>query len=254
MPQVAANADDYAVPRVGIFFPGVVPSLDGQCVSLVKWFMQEMSGVPNPQAARGDARYMGQTLVDQGHAIEVPYAQRRRGDIICYVYGQYGHIAVQLGGGNVFEQNVNMPGTSSRLVDGSYVYSARIASENESWRASKNPHIYRLKTYKETGGDDMDNLTEQQYDALARRVLSLGMFLTVEGSAPDRQPTTKEVVDAINGLKADPVGYIDYLLRTTPYGMAWNKVKHYNLDVAAAGGDSVSPYSGAQLFVKNKEN
>lgn len=255
MAQVAANADDYAVPRVGIFFPGVTPDLDGQCVSLVKWFMQEMSEVPNPQAARGDARYVGQTLVAQGLAVEVPYEQRRRGDIICYEYGKYGHIAVQLGGGNVFEENVNMPGTSSQLVDGAYVYSARVGSEAESWRATKNPHIYRLTSYKETGGSDMDNMTEQQYDALARRVLSLGMFLTVEGSAPDRQPTAQEVTDVINGLKSDPVAQLDYLLRTTPYGMAWNKVKHYNLDVAAAaaGAGNVTPYSGAQLFVKNKQ-
>lgn len=147
----APNADAWAAPRVGWFFPGVVPALDGQCVSLSKWFLQDMTLVPNPQAARGDARYMGQTLVKQGYAIEVPYSERRRGDMICYEYGLYGHIAQQLSGGRVFEQNVNMPGTTRKLVDGAFVYSARIGSETEAWRQGKNPHVYRIKTYIEEG-------------------------------------------------------------------------------------------------------
>lgn len=148
---VAANADLYADPRQNIFFSGVVPSLDGQCVSLVKWFLQEMTEVPNPQAARGDARYVGKTLVAQGHAIEVPYAERRRGDVVCYEYGTYGHIGVQLSGGRIFEQNVNLGGVQRKLiVDGNeswYVYASRIGSENEAFR--QNVHIYRIKTYKE---------------------------------------------------------------------------------------------------------
>lgn len=155
---VAINADAYAFPRQNIFFTGVVPSLDGQCVSLVKWFMEEMSSVPNPQAARGDARYVGKTLVAQGHAREVPYAERQRGDIICYEYGIYGHIAVQLSDGRVFEQNVNMSGVASKIVDGARVYASRIGSENETWR--NNQHVYRLNSYSE-GGDDMINNTEE---------------------------------------------------------------------------------------------
>lgn len=167
MAQVALNADLYAAPRQNIYFKGVVPSLDGQCVSLVKWFMQEMSGVPNPQAARGDARYVGKTLVAQGHAVEVPYSQRKRGDIICYEQGVYGHISVQLSGGRVFEQNVNMGGVSSKIVSGDRVYASRIGSENESWRASRNPHIYRLKTYKEEGV--MSSFSEDQIRNLATK-------------------------------------------------------------------------------------
>lgn len=147
MPVTQANADIYAAQRINFIFPGVVPSLDGQCVSLVKWFMQEMSDVPNPQAARGDARYVGKTLVNQGHAVEVPYSDRRRGDLICYEYGQYGHIGVVLSGDRTFEENVNWPGVSSKIVDGARVYASRIGNLNEAWRHDQ--HIYRLKTYKE---------------------------------------------------------------------------------------------------------
>lgn len=150
---IATNADEYAKPRQNMFFTGVVPSLDGQCVSLVKWFMQEMSEVPNPQAARGDARYVGQTLVRQGHATEVPYSERKRGDIICYEYGEYGHIAVQLSNGKVFEQNVNLGGVASKIVDGARVYASRIGNETEAFR--KSTHVYRLKSYNE-GGDSMN--------------------------------------------------------------------------------------------------
>ncbi len=146
---VAIDADAYAAARLNIFFPGVDPTLDGQCVSLAKWFLQEMTGVPNPQAARGDARYVGHTLVNQGHAIEVPYSDRREGDLITYEYGVYGHIGVVLSGDRTFEENVNWSGVASKIVDGSRVYASRIGSLNETWRHDQ--HIYRIKTYQ--GGD-----------------------------------------------------------------------------------------------------
>lgn len=155
MAQVASNADDYSATRLGFFFPGSISSLDGQCVSLVKWFIAEMTGIPNPQAARGDARYFGKRLVAEGLADEVPYANRRRGDIICYEYGTYGHIAVQLSGGRVFEENVNWPGVSSKVVDGARVYASRIGSEGESWR--RDEHVYRIKSYNEKGDIPMFN-------------------------------------------------------------------------------------------------
>lgn len=152
---VATNADEYAIVRTGRFFPGAVPDLDGQCVSLTKWFMQEMSNTPNPQAPRGDARLVGKTLVAQGHAIEVPYADRRRGDLICYEHGIYGHIGVVLSGDRTFEQNVAWPGVASKIVNGSPVYASRIGKLSEGWR--HNQHIYRLKTYKEEEDEPMWN-------------------------------------------------------------------------------------------------
>lgn len=159
MPRITANADTYAATRQNMFFPcdgvtGRSGYLDGQCVTLVKWFMAEMSDVPNPFGARGDARYVGRTLVAQGHAVEVPYSERRRGDIITNEYGTYGHIYVQLSGGRVFEENANFyPQVQRKIVDGSYVYASRIGSEGESFR--HDIHVYRLKTYKEEGSDQM---------------------------------------------------------------------------------------------------
>lgn len=165
-----AQVDKWAAARVGIFFPAhnstpADGNLTGQCVTLLKWFFHELANVPNPFSARGDARYVGHTLVQQGLAVEVPFSNRKPGDVVCYEYGTYGHIVLQLSGGMIFEQNVNMPGTTRRLVDGAYVYSARIASENESWRAGKNPHVYRLKTYSE-GGDML--AVDVGYDGMNR--------------------------------------------------------------------------------------
>lgn len=171
MAQVAANADLYASSRLNIFFKGVVPSLDGQCVSLAKWFMQEMSGVPNPQAARGDARYVGKRLVAEGHAVEVPYADRKRGDLICYEYGTYGHIGVVLSGNRTFEENVNWAGVAAKIVDGTKVYASRIGSLNESWRHDQ--HIYRLKTYKE-GENSMGKMDRSDSIWLNRLVWFMG--------------------------------------------------------------------------------
>lgn len=154
---VANNADDYAKTRVGIFFPAnnATPqdgNLTGQCVTLIKWFMAEMAAVPSPFSARGDARYVGDTLVSQGHAVQVSAAERKRGDIVVWKYGVYGHIAVLLSGDRVFEQNVNAGGAARRLVDGAYVYAARVGQLFESWRPVA-PTFYRLKSYKEQGGN-----------------------------------------------------------------------------------------------------
>lgn len=228
---VANNADDYTKGRLNIFFPGVVPSLDGQCVSLVKWFMAEMSKVPSPQAARGDARYVGKTLVAQGHATEVPYSQRRRGDIICYEYGTYGHIAVQLSGGRVFEQNVNIGGVSRRLIrdgnDSWYVYASRIGSENESFR--QNPHVYRLKTYSEKVDKPKEKVVmvdKQVSDALY--LFYLGQATSEWGKANAVGKMTaqqlqnhllssdayKKKQEAAKNGTLQPVNHLPYLLRS----------------------------------------
>ena len=163
MSRVAANADAYANARVGIFFPAhnstpADGNLTGQCVTLLKWVFAEMMDVPNPFSARGDARYVGQTLVKQGLAVEVPYDQRRAGDVICFEYGQYGHIAWLLENDRLFEENANVGGVARRLItegkESWYVYASRIGSLNESWRANSNPHVYRILSYN-NGGTDM---------------------------------------------------------------------------------------------------
>lgn len=156
---IANNADIYAASRQNIWFTAnnqtsADGNLTGQCVTLDKWFMAEMTSVPAPFSARGNANTMGRTLVAQGHAYEVPFSDRRRGDIICYEYGTYGHTAIQLSGGRVFESNVNWSGVATKLDStGERVYASRIGSENEAWRVGKNPHVYRLKTYSEPQED-----------------------------------------------------------------------------------------------------
>lgn len=155
--QVAKDAETYAAERLNIFFTAnnqtpADGNLTGQCVTLVKWFMSEMSEVQSPFNARGDARYVGQTLVNQGHAVQVPYDQRREGDIAVFEYGVYGHIGVSLDQDRIFEQNVNIGGVSRKLIidgnDSWYVYASRIGRLSESWRTVK-ATIYRLNTYKE---------------------------------------------------------------------------------------------------------
>lgn len=196
MPRVAANADEYAKTRVGIFFPAhnntpLDGNLTGQCVTLIKWFMAEMTEVSSPFAARGDARYVGDTLVAQGHAIEVPYAQRKRGDIAIYKYGVYGHINLVLSGDRVFEQNANVGGAARRvLADGTVVYASRIGSLNESWR-SPVPNIYRIKTYTEQGVDDMITNSDNEYWRWAK------LFNQVRD--PNRTPSRQEFINAAVG-------------------------------------------------------
>jgi len=193
MPQVNLNADDYAAARLNIFFPAhnntpADGNLTGQCVTLVKWFMAEMSEVPDPFSARGHARSVGRTLVNQGHAVEVPYSDRRRGDIITNEYGDYGHIYVQLSGGRVFEENANFyPQVARRLVDGAWVYASRIGRDNESFR--HDIHVYRLKTYKE-GAPNMPTLIDEE----GVRILAVGVL-----NRPEPLTTTPDLRGHIGG-------------------------------------------------------
>jgi hypothetical protein len=160
---LANNADDYTSGRIGIFFPasstpwpgtGNDGDLTGQCVTLNKWFLAEMTDVPAPFSARGHARYFGDTLVSQGHAIEVSAANARRGDFVIWQYGQYGHIAVLLSNGRIFQQNALVTGAASKIVAGSRVYASTVVKMYPILGGVA-PRFYRIKTYKEKGKEDM---------------------------------------------------------------------------------------------------
>ena len=148
------NADDYAAHRLGMFFPGSSNGtmndgdLTGQCVSLVKWFGAEMCNLPNPGAARGNAKDFGDTLVRQGLAYEVAPNQRQQGDLVVWPQdgGGYGHIGVLLSGDRVFEENVALPGSSTRVVAGNRVYSSRIDPLYANWRRG-GARFYRMRNY-----------------------------------------------------------------------------------------------------------
>lgn len=154
---VAANADDYTNGRLNIFFTGFPAQFTGQCVSLVKWFLQDMTSVPNPQSARGHAKDFGDSLVKQGHATVV--RTPRRGDIGVGkdMGGGYGHIWVVLSGDRVFEENIHIAGLASQIVDGDTVYASRIGGRYESWRTGRIVY-YRIKTYNE--GEDMSTIIQ----------------------------------------------------------------------------------------------
>lgn len=161
----ASNADAYAAARVGVYFQGFPSTLDGQCVSLIKWFLGDMCGVSNWQAARGDAKDFGDTLVEQGLAdLLKPGAQHKRGDIVVWKQdgGGFGHIGVLLSGDRVFEENVGLKGTPSKMVGAFRVYSSRIDPLVADWRTGS-PTFYRVKNYienKPKGGDILTTLNQ----------------------------------------------------------------------------------------------
>lgn len=170
------NADDYAAKRLGIFFPGSSNGtmddgdLTGQCVSLVKWFGAEMCDLPNPGAARGNAKDFGNTLVNQGLAYEVAANQRAQGDIVVWQQdgGGYGHIGVLLSGDRVFEQNVALPGSSTRVIAGNTVYSSRIDPLYVNWRRGA-PRFYRMRNYVGNRPSVSDDQIRQVYREVLER-------------------------------------------------------------------------------------
>lgn len=170
------NTDDYAARRLGIFFPGSSNGtmddgdLTGQCVSLVKWFGAEMCQLPNPGAARGNAKDFGNTLVNQGLAYEVAANQRAQGDLVVWPQdgGGYGHIGVLLSGDRVFEQNVALPGSSTRVVAGNTVYSSRIDPFHANWRRG-GVRVYRMRNYVGNRPSVSDDQIKQVYREVLER-------------------------------------------------------------------------------------
>ena len=170
------NADDYAARRLGMFFPGSSNGtmddgdLTGQCVSLVKWFGAEMCDLPNPGAARGNAKDFGNTLVNQGLAYEVAPNQRQQGDLVVWQQdgGGYGHIGVLLSGDRVFEQNVALPGSSARVVAGNTVYSSRIDPLYANWRRG-GARFYRMRNYVGNRPSVSDEQIRQVYREVLER-------------------------------------------------------------------------------------
>ena len=170
------NADEYAARRLGMFFPGSSNGtmddgdLTGQCVSLVKWFGSEMCGLPNPGAARGNAKDFGNTLVNQGLAYEVAPNQRQQGDLVVWPLdgGGYGHIGVLLSGDRVFEQNVALPGSSARVVAGNTVYSSRIDPFHANWRRG-GVRVYRMRNYVGNRPAVSDEQIKQAYRDILER-------------------------------------------------------------------------------------
>lgn len=190
--QVAVNADVYASSRVNVFFPAhnqtpADGNLTGQCVTLVKWFMAEMSDVPNPFAARGHARYLGDNLVAQGLADRVPAGQQKRGDIVCYIYGEYGHTGVLLSGNRLFQQNANVSGVQRRVLsDGTVVYSSSVVALYPSLGGVA-PKFYRLKSYKE---GSMATLIDEE----GVRILAVGVL-----NRPEPLTTTPDLKGHVGG-------------------------------------------------------
>ena len=170
------NADEYAAKRLGIFFPGSSNGtmddgdLTGQCVSLAKWFGAEMCELPNPGAGRGHAKDFGNTLVSQGLAYEVAAGQRQQGDLVVWQQdgGGYGHVGVLLSGDRVFEQNVALPGSSTRVIAGNTVYSSRIDPLYVNWRRGA-PRFYRMRNYVGNRPSVSDDQIRQVYREVLER-------------------------------------------------------------------------------------
>lgn len=233
---------DYANAHVGHFFTanGNPPSsadgdLTGQCVTLDKWIMQNFSTVPNPFAARGDARYLGINLVNQGLADLIPAGQQKEGDLVCYEYGQYGHTGAYLDGNQLFQQNANTAGATKRvLADGTVVYSATIVTLYSSLGGVA-PKFYRLKSFN--GGN---NMTHDQAAELSLYIRLLA-FESVEEA-------NSHSADDVSHMLADP-GYAGAIAKAV-YSGEWQlpayKAGHYDSDTKAnynkgyAGGQAAS--------------
>jgi hypothetical protein len=109
MARTKAEVRAFLDSKVGTIVPHPgYPDLNGQCVTLTKALM-EFLGVPNPYAARGNARDAGDTYIRQGIGTEgkgwlTILVNRDMG----YIGGvRYGHIWIDLQGEANYESNGN---------------------------------------------------------------------------------------------------------------------------------------------------
>ncbi len=174
---LAANAQDWASQRIGIFFPAGESDnsqgyLTGQCVSLIKWFLAEMcEKIPEPFRARGHAKDFGNALVAEGLADQV--GDLKRGDILVWPYdgGGYGHIGIYMGDGTVFEENVAASGQRTANFGAGIVYAADVDPINAGWRVG-GYNIYRVRTYVENIVAQRDRSDEINFlNGLYRQIL-----------------------------------------------------------------------------------
>lgn len=174
---LAANAQDWASQRIGIFFPAGESDnsqgyLTGQCVSLIKWFLAEMcEKIPEPFRARGHAKDFGNALVAEGLADQV--GDLKRGDILVWPYdgGGYGHIGIYMGDGTVFEENVAPSGQRTANFGAGIVYAADVDPLNAGWRVG-GYNIYRVRTYVENIVAQRDRSDEINFlNGLYRQIL-----------------------------------------------------------------------------------
>lgn len=103
------SIDKFVSDKTGYFVANPDGSYKGQCVSLIQVYLEECLGVP--YKPRGNAKDWAYSLVNEGLAYEVEYAQK--GDVLVYnefYGGGYGHITLYLGDGIAFDQNNLMNG------------------------------------------------------------------------------------------------------------------------------------------------
>lgn len=156
----------------------------------------------------------------------------------CHVGRWVNGSSTDPGVGNGFNfHNAVVTECKEDATNGKYV---RVYGDGASWVYLHMSDNSKVSVGKVLQGDDMTI-----DDALARRLYTLSTLMAQSGDAPDRQPTVKEIEDAVG---RDAVAFCDYLTSTGPWGANWNKVKHYDEDVAAGSG--VTPYNGPQLYTK----
>jgi hypothetical protein len=121
---------------------------------LLKAFLAELTGVPTPYSARGNAIDFGNTLVSQGYAQPVTdCSQLTPGDILVYDEGTlYGHIALYIGDNQLFEENCALP-PATKTPNGTWT--SRIGDYRPA------TYIYRLLKQYFTDNEQEDNNMRQ---------------------------------------------------------------------------------------------
>lgn len=210
------------------------PANDGQCE---QWYLMVRTKRDGYPAVSGNAIDRWNTKETDKYDY-IPFASGiypKKDDYVVWGSGvgsKYGHIDVAA-----------QDGTASGFVG----YDSNW-NDIPTLRTIQHNYQYGILGYVRRKGAIVD-ANGKVTDAGARALLTLSTLMAQPGLEPDRQPTVQEVENLIGRSLVDAV---NSLTSTSPWGGNWNKVKHYNEDVANATAqgtthDSVIAYIGKNL-------
>lgn len=149
------SLEKFVNDKTGYFVANPDGSYKGQCVSLVQVYLEECLGIP--YTPRGNAKDWAYSIPNQDIGYEVDSPEF--GDILVYdefYGGGYGHIAIYLGNGILFDQNNLMNGRNGSAAKMNYFGKFRV------FRTYKRPGAGQEQKYELTNSGTLEFL----YDSI----------------------------------------------------------------------------------------
>ena len=167
----------------------------GQCVSLIQVYIKDCLG--QPAKARGNAKNWVKTYVKEGLGtiVSIP----RKGDILVFTNGNYGHIAIYIDKNTQYDQNNgshdNRSAGYAKLQKGYTILRPKTSliedkkevvktTTNKTYKVVKGDSLSKICTkfygkYTNALVDKIVHVNKRKYPNIARNFICVGWILTI---------------------------------------------------------------------------